>query len=139
MQKVVNARAKAGLRSSTMVWNLDARCSRGHRPSHKTSSKVQSQGSNNKDSSHSKELKPKDLKPSLPRNNAVAEPAKKENRKDKKKRFWGQRQEHTRERKEQSPATGVNEAAPKKKLKVRCFNYDKKGYYANNYIESPKN
>ena len=139
MQRAVNAEAKADLRSSTMVRDLDARCPRGHRPSHNTSSKVQSQGSNNKDSSHFEEPKPKDPKLALPRDNAAAKPAKKEDRKDKKKRFWRQRREHTGEQKDQTPATGVNEAAPKKKLKVRCFNCNKKGHYANNCIKPSKN
>ena len=41
VQKAVNAEAKAGLRSSTMVRNLEARCPRGHRLSHNTFSKIQ--------------------------------------------------------------------------------------------------
>ena len=41
VQKAVNAEAKAGLRSSTMVRESDAHCPRGYRPSHNTSSKVQ--------------------------------------------------------------------------------------------------
>ena len=83
MQRTINAEAKAGLRSSTMIWDLDAHCPRSHRLSHNTFSKMQSQDSNNKDSFHSKEPKLKNLKPTLPYNNAVAEPAKKKDRKDK--------------------------------------------------------
>ena len=41
VQRAVNAEAKAGLRSNTMVRKSDARCLRGHRPSHNTFSKVQ--------------------------------------------------------------------------------------------------
>ena len=41
VQRAVNAKAKAGLRSSTMVRDLDVRCPRGHHLSHNTSSKVQ--------------------------------------------------------------------------------------------------
>ena len=100
---------------------------------------MQSQGSNNKDSSRFEESKPRNPKPAPPRDNAVAEPAKKEDRKNKKKRFREQKWEHTKERKKQTPATGVNKAAPKKKLKVRCFNYDKKGHYANDWTKPPKN
>ena len=122
-----------------MIRDSDACGSRGYRPSHNTSSKVQSQGSNNKDSSRSKEPKPKDPKSASLRDNAAAEPAKKKNRKDKKKRFRRQKREHTGERKEQTPATDVNKAALKKKLKVRCFNYDKKGHYANNCTKIRKN
>ena len=116
VQRAVNIEAKAGLKSSTMVRDLDACCPRGHRLSHNTSSKVQTQGS--KDSSRSEEAKPKDPKLAPLRENA-AEPAKKEDRKDKKKRFRNQKREYTGE---QIPATGVNTKAPKKKIKDRCFN-----------------
>ena len=43
VQRTVNAEAKAGLKSSTMVRESDAPCPRIHRPSHNTSSKVQTQ------------------------------------------------------------------------------------------------
>ena len=97
VQRAVNAEAKAGLRSSTMVRDSDARCPRGHRPSHNTSSKVQTQGS--KDSSRPEETKPKDPKSALSRDDAAESP-KKDDRKDKKKRFRGQRRKHTGEWKE---------------------------------------
>ena len=138
VQKAVNAKAKAGLRSSTIVRGSDARCSRGHRPSHNTFSKVQTQGSKN--SSRSEEPKPKDLKPAPSRDNA-AEPTKKEDRKDKKKRLRNRR----RKQNKQTLATGDNTEAPKKKKKrcdpskVTCFNCDKKGHYASNCTEPPKN
>ena len=41
MQRAVNAETKAGLRSSTMVRDLDIRCLWGHRPFHNTFSKMQ--------------------------------------------------------------------------------------------------
>ena len=41
VQRAVNAKAKAGLRSSTMDRDLDTCCPRGHRLFHNTSSKVQ--------------------------------------------------------------------------------------------------
>ena len=66
----------------------------------------------------------------------MAEPAKKEDKKEKKKRFRNQRQEHTGE---QTPATEVNTKALKKKVKARCFNCNKKGYYTNESTEPPKN
>ena len=40
LQKAVNAEAKAGLKSSTIVRNLDAHCPRGHRLSHNTFLKI---------------------------------------------------------------------------------------------------
>ena len=47
VQKAVNVEAKANLRSSTMVWDLDICCPRSHRPSYNTFLKVQTQGSKN--------------------------------------------------------------------------------------------
>ena len=44
MQKAVNVEAKAGLKSSTIVQESDARYPRSHRLSHNTFSKVQTQG-----------------------------------------------------------------------------------------------
>ena len=96
---------------------------------------MQTQGSSHKDSPHSKKPKPKDLKPAPSRNN-VAEPAKMEDRKEKKKRLRNQRREYTGE---QTSATGVNIEAPKKKVKARCFNSNKKDHYANECTKPPKN
>ena len=46
-----------------------------------------------------------------------------------------------REQKEQILATDINitKAEPKKKLKSRCFNYNKKDHYANNCTKPLKN
>ena len=140
VQRAVNAEAKAGLRSSTMVRESDARCPRGHRPSHNTSSKVQTQGSSHKDSPRSEEPKHKEPKPAPSRDDA-AEPAKKEDKKDKKKKLQNRR----REQNKQTPATGDNAEVPRKKRKrrdsneVTYFNCDKKGHYASNCTEPPKN
>ena len=133
VQRAVNAEAKAGLRSNTMVRESDAGCPRGQRPSHNISSKMQIQGTTAKEP-YSEEPKPKDPKPAPSCDNAT-EPAKKEDRKEKKKRLRNQRRECTGE---QTPATRVNTEAPKKKLKVRCFNCNKKGHYANECTK-PKN
>ena len=133
VQRTVNAEAKAGLRSGTMVRKFDACCPRGHRLSHNTSSKVQTQETTAK-KPRFEELKPKDSKPALSREDAT-EPAKKEDRKEKKKKLWNQRREHTGE---QTPATGVNTKATKKKLKTRYFTCNKKSHYANECTK-PKN
>ena len=133
VQKAVNAKVKTGLRSSTTVRDLDTCCPRGHRLFHNTFWKMQIQRS--KHFSCFNKSKPKDLKPALSHNN-VAVPAKKEDKKDKKKRFRNQRRDHT---KEQTSATGVNTEASKKKIKTGCFNYNKKGHYTNECIKLSKN
>ena len=61
VQKAVNAEAKAGLKSSTMVRESDARCSRDHRPFHNTFSKVQTQGTTTKEP-YTKESRPREAK-----------------------------------------------------------------------------
>ena len=89
VQRIVNVEAKAGLRSSTMVWDSDIRCPRGHRPFNNTVSKVQTQGTSAKEP-RLEEFKPKEAKlakgkaPALPQTNA-AEPLEQE-KKDKKDR-----------------------------------------------------
>ena len=85
VQRAVNAKAKADLRSSIMVWDSNARCPKDHHLSHNTSLKVQTQGF--KDFFRSKKSKLWDLKAALVHDD-MAELAKKEDRKDKKKRFW---------------------------------------------------
>ena len=118
-----------------MVRELDPRCPRGHRPSHNTSSKVQTQGFSHKDSPRSEEPKPNDLK-LVPSRNDAKEPAKKKDKKEKKKKLRNQRREHTSK---QTPATRVNTKVLKKMIKARCFTCNKKGHYANQCIEPPKN
>ena len=138
VQKAVNAKAKAGLRSTTMVQDLNIRCPQGHRPSNNTTSKMQTQGTTVKDSFRPEEPKTKDPKSVSPCDDP-AEPAKKEDQQKRLKR----RQERTRELKK-TPATGDNtiDAAKKKKKrdtsKVTCLNCNKKGHYASDGTE-PKN
>ena len=61
MQKAVNAKAKADLRSSTMIRNSNICYPRGHCPLNSTASKVQTQGTTAKDS-HQEEPKVKEVK-----------------------------------------------------------------------------
>ena len=142
MQRAVNVEAKVGLRSSTMVWDLDVCCSRGHHLSHNTSLKMQTQSFKN--SSYSKKPKLKDLK-SAPSRDNVAKSPKKDDSKDKKKKFQGQRWKHTGEWKEQTPAINVNTTNISNKKKKRrdiseitCFNCNKKSHFAS-YCTKPKN
>ena len=64
VQKTVNAEAKAGLKSSTMVWDLDICCPRGHRLSNNIVSNVQTQKTTAK-CSHPEEPKIKNVKSTL--------------------------------------------------------------------------
>ena len=62
VQKAVKAEGKAGLRSSAMVWHLDIRCPRGHRPSNSNTSKMQIKGTTTKEPRPDK-FRPKEAKP----------------------------------------------------------------------------
>ena len=87
VQRAVNAKAKANLKLSTMVLDLDAYCLKGYCLFYNTSLKMQIQGFNNKNSFHTKKLKAKNLKSALPRTN-IAESLEqsKKNRRNKKQR-----------------------------------------------------
>ena len=69
MQRVIHAEVKAGLRSGTIVRDSDTCCPKGHRLSHNTFFKVQTQGSNYKNSSRFKKSRNKDPKPAPLRGN----------------------------------------------------------------------
>ena len=144
VQRAVNAKAKAGLRSSAMVRDSDICCPRGHRPFNSIASKVQTQGTSAKkprpEESRTKEAKQAKGKALAPPRTNAAEPSEqgKKDGKDKKRRFW-----EKRTRSEETPATEVNIKVLKKKVKTRCFNCNKKNHYANDYTEPrhkpPKN
>ena len=138
VQKAINVEAKAGIRSTIIVWDSDICCSQGHCSSNNTALKLQTKGITAKDSSRPEEPKTKDLKSVPPRDN-TAQPAKKE---DKQKRFKCQ-WERTRKTK-RIPVTSNNtgNAAKKKKKcdtsKITYFNCNKKSHNASNYTK-PKN
>ena len=148
MQRVVNAEAKAGLRSSAMVRNSDICYPQGHRSSNSTISKVQTQGTSAKEP-HPKEFRTKEAKPAEgkapapPRTNAAesSEQSKKD-KKDKMRRF-----RRRKERSEDTPATDNNVIDVSKKKKknrdrdtngVTYYNCNKKGHFGNTCIK-PKN
>ena len=85
MQKIVNAEAKSGLRSSIMVQDSDIRCPRGHRPFNNTASKIQIQGTTAKNSYREKP-KVKAVKPTLSKTAKASEPLKQARKEKKKKR-----------------------------------------------------
>ena len=98
MQKAVNAEAKAGLKSSTMIRDLDIRCPRDHRPSNSTIAKVQTQGTKN---SYPEEPKIKETRPAPSRSEA-SKPSEQARKKKKKKRHQKRRD------KDQTPASTAN-------------------------------
>ena len=83
IQKTVNAEVKADLKSSTIVWDLDAHYLRGYHPSYISFLKIQTQNSSIK-KSKAKKLKPKKPKPALSRDH-IAKLIKKKDRKNQKK------------------------------------------------------
>ena len=129
VQRAVNAEAKAGLRSSAMVQDLDICCPRGHRPSNSTISKMQTQGTTAK-KPRLKKFKSKDTKAVRANAAELLEQDKKvkKDRQNTKQRFWEKREP------KEIPATGDNAInAFKKNLrkkrdisKVTCFNCNKK-------------
>ena len=140
VQKTVNAEAKAGLRSSIMVRKSDARCPKGHRPSHNISSKMQTQRTTAKEP-RTKESKPKEAKltdgkaPAPPHPNEPTKP-----NREKKKREW------LKKKKDSILTTGDNaiEAQKKKRTpgntnQVTCYNCLKKCHFANKCPKPPKN
>ena len=84
VQRAVNAKAKAGLKSSTMVRDLDIHCPRGHCSSNSNASKVQTQKTTAKDFLCPKKPKVKETKSIRASAVELSEPAKTE---DKQKRF----------------------------------------------------
>ena len=82
VQRAVNAEAKAGLKSSTMVRDSDIHCPRGHRPSNSTAAKVQTQGTKD---SYPEEPKVKETRPAVSQTEA-SKPSKQVRKEKKKKR-----------------------------------------------------
>ena len=140
VQRAVNAEAKIGLRSSIMVRDADSRYLRGHRPSRNTSTKVQTQSSIVK-KSKPEESRPKDSKPANGKTPAPPRTDKPEktSRQDKKKEYLKKK----RDRKNSTPAIGDNAIEGEKKRNDRgdgkCYNCQKKGHFARNCPEPPKN
>ena len=100
MQKSVNAKAKADLKSSTMASNSDIRCLRDYRPFNSTVSKVRTQGTIAKDF-HPKEPKVKEVRPTSSRTvEAISEPLKQAYKKKKRKK-----QHKKQNKKKQTPAS----------------------------------
>ena len=144
VQRAVNAKAKASLRSSIIIRDLDARCPKNHYSSNATLAKVQTQGFNTKESKP-EEFRPKELKlakgktPTQPRSK-FTEP-KKTFRTDKKKKYLKKK----RDQKSNTLATGNNaNAIEDEKMRnnwgnERCYNCQKKRLFFKNCQKPPKN
>ena len=111
VQRAVNKKAKASLKSTIMVWDLDIHCSQSHCLFNNTILKVQTQRITAKDYSRLEKPKTKDLKSAFLHGNIV-ELAKKKN-KQKKFKCW---RKCTRKSKE-TPATSNNIVNATKKKK----------------------
>ena len=101
VQWTVNAKAKVGLRSSSIVRDLDIRCPRGHRSSNSTASNVQTQRTTAKDS-YPEEPKIKKAKSILFRAEA-SEPLEQACKEKKRKKHL-----EKRDKKEQTLASTIN-------------------------------
>ena len=118
-----------------MVWELDARCPRGYRPSYNTFLKVQTLRTTAKEprtkKSKLKEAKQADGKAfALPGSNKPVKP----NRQEKKKEYRKKKQD----RKNSSPVTR-NNAIEGKKSNKKYYNCQKQGHIVRNCPEPPKN
>ena len=140
MQRAINAEAKGGLKSSTIVRGLDIHCLRGHLSFSSIALKMQTQGTTAKDSSHPEKPRAKETKSVY---TDTAKPSKqnkndKKDRSDKKRRFWERMVWND------ISITGNNTINISKKKKknwdcdtsgVEYYNCNKKAYFANTYIE----
>ena len=143
VQKAVNKKAKAGLKSSTIVRDSDIRCPQGYCPFNSTALKVQIQGIIAKDFSRLEELKAKETK--FVRID-MAEPLE-QDKKDKKDRQNKKQKFQKRRERNNTSATSNNtvDALKKKKKNWDCdisgvtyYNCNKKCHFANTYTK-PKN
>ena len=154
VKKAVAAEAKANLRSRATTKDMDQHCPRGSRSAHSTAAKASAQGQSTK---NLREEEPKVRAPeSSTSRSSNPEPSAKARREKKKDR----RRRDQRDRRGQegsTPASGVNASEPGEAKKnddrnrnrsggaardlnrVRCYNCNKKGHYANNCTEPPKN
>ena len=145
MQRAVNAEAKAGLRSSTMVRDLDICYPRDHCHSNSTTLKVQTQGITTKESKP-EQSRPKELKSVEGKNPA---PLYSESMKLGKTFRTDKRREYLKKKRDRKNNTSTTEGNAnvvnngKKKRNDqgdgRCYNCQKKCHFSKNYPKLPKN
>ena len=142
VQRTVNAEAKVGLRSNTIVRDSDARCPRDNCPFNSTTSKVQTQGTTDKES---KPEESRSKKAKLAESKNLALPQSESTEPDKtshtdKKREYLKKKKKKRDRKNNILATRDNanavEVSEKKKRDNRsdkkCYNCQKKSHFLRN-------
>lgn len=133
MQKLVNAKTKTLLRSSTIVCNLDICCPKGHCPFHIIFSKIQTQKIKK---SKPKEFRAKNPKPAPTRDN-IEESVKKKIKKIRRKSFGNKNK--SKINKLRLPTSTLLKLAQKKYFYIPCYNYDEKDHYTKSCPKSPKN
>ena len=145
VQRAVNAKAKAGLRSSTMVRNSDIYYPRSHHFSNSTVLKMQTQGTTAK-KSKPVESRPKKLKSAEGKNLALPRSKSTELGKtsciDKKREYLKKkrdRKNNTLATKNNANAIEIGEKKQNNQGDGRCYNCQKKGHFLKNCPEPPKN
>ena len=151
VKKAVAAEAKANLRSQATTKDMDQHCPWGSRSANSTAAKNQGQSIKDPREEEPKVRAPESSTPrsSNPESSAKARREKKDRRRREQRGRRGQGSS--------TPATGVNAAEPVEAKKnddrnrnhsggatrdlnqVRCYNCNKKGHYASNCTEPPKN
>ena len=151
VKKAVAAEAKANLRSRATTKDMDQHCPRGSRSANSTAAKNQGQSIKDPREEEPKVRAPESSTPrsSNPESSAKARREKKDRRRREQRGRRGQGSS--------TPANGVNAAEPVEAKKnddqnrnhlggatrdlnqVRCYNCNKKGHYASNCTEPPKN
>ena len=128
IEKAVNAKAKALLQSSTSTRNIDSRCPWENRPAKKLE---KNSGGKNK----STNFVPADTSNSK-QSSSIQQTSSAHPKKDYRGGLWRERR-----RDQNSPAMGINDTLQNKKVdlsQIDCFQYRKKGHYANKYPQKRK-
>ena len=137
VQQAINAKAKVGLRSSIMIRDSDIYCPRGYHPSNAIfSAKMWTQRNTAKEY-HSKEPKPKEVKPANGKTPTLLcfDKFVKLNCQEKKKEYWKKKKDQNNF----TLAIGDNPTENKKKKdNKKCYNCLKKGDIAKNCLEPLK-
>ena len=127
VEKVVNAKVKALLPSSSNICNMDSRCPQGNRPARK---EEKNSGGKNKSTDFPSADMPSGKQSFSTQQTSSA----KKNQDHQQGGSWRQGGQGRQGRGHDFPATGINATAVKKEEKdlsqVKCYNCHRKGHYA---------